>query len=128
MNAFVVIIVSVEPSVCPGSLPNAFLEPFCILTPSYSSCDFTCKDGYRKLDFPYIKRGHRNSPDEISILIFCEHGAWVTNLEEYGYGINEICLPEGIPVYCQTEPNDRALTFDPFSKEVTLSVTYFEML
>ena len=87
---------SVMPSVCAGSLPNAILEPYCLAKPSYrGGCEFTCQDGYRKSDVPAVIRGHRSRTEEYSVFLSCVNGTWTTYNEDYGYGINNICLPEG---------------------------------
>ena len=85
--------VSVDPSVCPGSLPNAVLEPYCLLNPRFKYCDFTCQDGYRVSYVPQVMRNRRN-PSTSPIMVACKEGKWVTRYEHYGFSIQDICLPE----------------------------------
>lgn len=97
---------SVEPSICPGTLPNAALEPYCLERPEYSSCEFTCKDGYRKSDVPDVIRGDRSKPGNTIVTVFCSNGIWITYNEDSGYVIDEICLPEAAFQKCPlTMPN-----------------------
>ena len=91
--------VSVEPSICSGTIPNAVLEPYCLRKPTYNLCSFTCKDGYGKSDAPDVIRGNRWSKKYIEPYLSCKNGTWTTYNEKYGYGLEDLCLPEGKCVY-----------------------------
>ena len=85
--------VSEEENTCTGILPNAFLEPKCIDSPRISWCEFTCADGYRLNGVPTILYTRSFWGEEI--YIFCRNGSWITNFEDQGYGVDDLCLPEG---------------------------------
>ena len=80
---------SVDPPVCPGRLPNAALELDCLENPSSRYCKFTCNDGYRVSN---VRR--RANPSLQPIWLTCLEGNWVTHYEDYGYSIQNVCLPE----------------------------------
>ena len=85
--------VSVEPPICPGSLPNAALEQRCLGDPHWGYCKFICNDGYRQSDVPDVLGGRRTSTSSQSALL-CEEGDWVTRNEDKDFTIQNICLPE----------------------------------
>ena len=85
---------STNPSVCPGSLPNAALEPYCLTNPTYKYCDFTCLEGYRASHVPEVIHERRWEPSLRPITLACREGKWVTRYEDYGFSVANICLPE----------------------------------
>ena len=87
---------SVEHSICPGSLPDAFLEPYCLKRPTdtHVLCEvIACKTGFR---MSYILNViYRRAMEPRSAYVMCANGTWVTQHEHNAFGVNDICLPEG---------------------------------
>ena len=63
-------------------------------SPRTSWCAYTCENGYRINDVPAALNKNPLWGDDI--YIFCRNGSWITNMEDHGHHIDEICLPEGL--------------------------------
>lgn len=83
-----------ENNICSGSIPHAFLDKSCVDYPRYRTCKYTCEDGYRMNEVAAVLNNNPLWGDDI--LIFCRNGTWITNFEDEGLKIEDICLPEGL--------------------------------
>ena len=90
MMFFSFFLVSAQPAFCPRSIPNehAILGPDCINDHSKISCRVRCNTGYQL----YSQRAQL-----YGVYIYCLNGTWATSRweRERGFGISNICLPEG---------------------------------
>ena len=83
---------SVTENICPGTIPNGFLEHQCVRDPLVNTCFYTCADGFMKLNFrPVHRRDTLNNYHTLE----CVDGVWTTGLEHVGFRLQDICVPEG---------------------------------